>query len=155
MERRLLMPTSAIVSTIRGASGLLRRNLKWDAIAPVTLLAIVLAAVALLDMTTGGDAKPAPYAGDLGTPVRYAYIVPPTVVGSPTPISAPTKPAPVATSAQGNPADRDARRKLDLLQLVAAALKLKAQDGSYPTTNNQVQTLCKYENLDQGCKFKD
>src|SRR5207253_2145444 len=46
-------------------------------------------------------------------------------------------------------------RKLDLLQLVAAALKLKAQDGSYPTTNNQVQTLCKYENLDQGCKFKD
>ena len=43
----------------------------------------------------------------------------------------------------------------DLLLLVEAAGRLKQQDGSLPTTNGNVQTLCAYEDLDQGCALKD
>ncbi|MHB8515944.1 MAG: hypothetical protein ACYDCT_11260, partial [Dehalococcoidia bacterium] len=32
---------------------------------------------------------------------------------------------------------------------------LKARDGSYPTTNNNIQTLCAFKKLDQGCKLSE
>ena len=132
------------------------KRLKWNIIAPAALLAAALAAIAWLDVSSGGEAKPKPPLGEIGTPVRQTY-VPPT----PTPFGAqPTaKPRPTFTSGgvplKGNAAERDAKRRGDLLLLLDAANKVKARDGAYPSTNKNVQTLCKYKENDVGCKLKD
>ncbi|HYM15137.1 MAG TPA: type II secretion system protein GspG [Dehalococcoidia bacterium] len=121
---------------------------------PVGLLAIALAGVAWLDLTTGGEARPAPPIGAIGTPVRNAYIAPTaTPAGQPTAVGRPAQAPTVAPGARGTPAERDQRRRLDLLLLVDAAAKYKTDKGSLPSTDGHVQSLCTYKNLDQGCKF--
>jgi hypothetical protein len=54
----------------------------------------------------------------------------------------------------GNPAVRDEKRRGDLLLLLGAAGSVKARDGSYPSTNGNVQTLCTYKEIDAGCKIQ-
>lgn len=134
----------------------MRLPVKMNVVVPVALLASALAGVAWLDLTTGGEATPAPPVGAIGTPIRNAYVAPTsTPRGAPTATASATVPAPTpGGSAQGTPADRDTRRKLDLTRLVQAAQKFKAQTGAYPSTNGHVQTLCTYEQLDQGCQFR-
>lgn len=123
-------------------------------IASAGLLAIALIGVAWLDLTTGGEAKQAPFIGTIGTPIRNAYIAPTsTPVGLPT-VARPTVEAqPAPATAKGTPADRDQQRKVDLLLLVDAATKYKDDKGNLPTTEAHVQSLCTYKELDQGCKF--
>ena len=58
---------------------------------------------------------------------------------------------PVPPSDQRTPAERDQIRREDL-EAVRAALDLYAQEnGEYPNTDGQVQTLCAYTTLDIGC----
>jgi len=131
----------------------MRQRVKWNVVAPVGLLALVLAGVAWFDLTTGGEATPAPPIGPIGTPVRGAYIAPTaTPADQATARPRPTVVAPPET-AQGTPAERDARRKLDLALLVETARTYKTANGGYPTTDGKVQTLCRYKELDQGCKL--
>ncbi len=129
------------------------KNLKWTVIGPVGLVALAIVMFIVFDAAKGGEAKqPAPL-GELGTPVRNAYI-PPTA----TPIGLVATPRPRPTFAgalKGTSADRDAKRRGDRLQLLAAANKLKATAGSYPSTNNNVQTVCAFKGVDTGCAFKD
>ena len=119
------------------------------------LLVIALLGVAWLDLTTGGEAKQAPFIGTIGTPIRNAYIAPTsTPAGLPTARPRPTVEAqPAPATAKGTPAERDQQRKVDLLLLVDAAKKYKDDKGSLPTTETHVQSLCTYKELDQGCKF--
>lgn len=134
----------------------MRLPVKMTVVVPVALLATALAGVAWLDLTTGGEATPAPPVGAIGTPIRNAYVAPTsTPPGAPTarPIATVGVPTP-GSNVQGTPADRDTRRKLDLALLVQAAQKLKAQAGAYPSTGGHVQSLCTYEQLDQGCKLR-
>ena len=136
--------TSSAWSTMRGQ--------RWKIIAPVALIAAVVIAVLWLDMATGGEAKPPPLIGALGTPVRGTF-VPPT----PTPIGAgPTpRPRPTAAGGAGTPEERDAERRADVLILFDALLKLRARDGAFPSTNNNIQSLCVYQEIDQGCNLRD
>jgi hypothetical protein len=133
----------------------MRLPVKLNVVVPVGLLALALAGVAWFDLTTGGEATPAPPVGAIGTPIRNAYIAPTaTPQGAPTAKPRPTVLAPTPGSeVQGTPADRDTRRKLDLALLLQAAQKFKAQAGAYPSTDGKVQSLCTYEDLDRGCKF--
>ncbi len=120
----------------------------WSVIAPVALILAVIGAVVWLDATTGGEAKPNPPLGEIGTPVRGTF-VPATA----TPFGAQATPKPRATPASGGnvPAgtsdQRDAKRRTDLLVLLYAANKIKARDGT-------VQTVCKYKDADVGCALK-
>jgi hypothetical protein len=127
----------------------------WTVIAPIALVVIAILAIVVLDVTKGGAAEPSPLVGESGTPVRQAYVAPTaTPFGlQPTPRPRPTF-AGVA-AAQGSPDDRDGKRRTDLLVLLDAANKLKARDGSYPTTKGYVQTLCAYKDIDIGCKVKE
>ncbi len=127
----------------------------WTVIAPVSLIAVALVAVVILDATKGGAAEPAAPIGEIGTPVRQAYVAPTaTPIGfQPTPKPKPTFAG--VNSAKGTPEERDATRRTDLLLLLDAANRLNAQDGSYPTTKGNVQTLCAYKDLDIGCKLKE
>ena len=129
------------------------RRLRWDIIAPVGLVVAALAAVLWLDVTKGGEATPAVPLGEIGTPVRGAYVAPTaTPIGfAPTPKPRPTVAGPTGG---GNPFARDEKRRADLLLLLDAAGRVRARDGSYPSTNGNVQTLCNYKDIDQGCKIQ-
>ncbi|TAK68755.1 MAG: hypothetical protein EPO22_02175 [Dehalococcoidia bacterium] len=134
----------------------LRQKPNWSIIAPVALIVAVIGAVIWFDAATGGEAKPNPPLGEIGTPVRPTY-VPPTA----TPFGAHPTPTPRPTSSAAPPAvsgtkdQRDAKRRVDLLLLLNAANQLKARDGSFPDTHNNVQTVCKYKDSDAGCVLKD
>jgi hypothetical protein len=128
-------------------------NLRWATALPIALLAALVLIALALDAAYGGEAKPAAFLGD-STPVRGTFIAPPA-----TPTSlATTVPTPTARAQPGlpgTPADRDQRRRLDLLALLEAARKLKERDAGYPDTKNNVQTLCVFRDNDLGCAFKD
>ncbi len=126
---------------------------RWDIIAPVGLVAAALLAVVWLDVTKGGEATPAAPLGEIGTPVRGAYVAP-----TATPIGfAPTReprPTVAAMTGGGDPSVRDEKRRSDLLFLLDAASRIKSRDGSYPSTKGNVQTLCNYKEIDVGCKIQ-
>lgn len=121
---------------------------------PVVLVALAAGAAIGLDAVYGGSAKPAPPIG-VSTAVRYAYVEPtvtPTLPpGAPTPRPVPT----FAPGVAGDPAERDQERRLDLIRLAGAADAVRADTGAYPTTGNNVQTICAYQNADVGCAFAD
>jgi len=124
----------------------------WSIALPVIAVAAALLAILALDLATGGEAEPGEYLGEAKNE-RFPYVAPTaTPVGlRPTPAARPT----ITGARPGDPNERDGKRRTDLLLLVEAAGRLKQQDGSLPTTNGNVQTLCAYEDLDQGCALKD
>jgi len=132
-----------------------RQTPDWSVIAPVALIVVVIGAIFWFDAATGGEAKPNPPLGEIGTPVRPTY-VPPTATpfgARPTPSPRPTfssAPPPAA----GTKEQRDAKRRTDLLVLLNAANQLYDRDGAYPDTRNNVQSVCKYEDIDAGCALK-
>jgi hypothetical protein len=130
------------------------KSVNWSIVGPVALVVAALLAVAWFDVTKGGAAKPQTPLGEIGTPIRNAYVAPsPTPIGlQPTPRPKPTF---AAVQGKGTPEERDGTRRTDLLLLLGAANDLKAKEGAYPSTSGNVQTLCAYKDLDQGCKLKD
>ena len=64
--------------------------------------------------------------------------------------ASPPEEAPVPPGAS----ERDAERRRELLLLAAALVDYKAEKGSYPSTSNNVQTACAYEDMDALCRFK-
>lgn len=129
------------------------RSWRWSIIAPLALLAMALAAVLGFDLAHTGEAKPPPLVGAIGSPVR-GMLVPATATPKglqPTAAPRATVPAGVA----GTPADRDVARRKGLLTAIGGFLQLKARDGTFPTTDGHIQTLCAYTDLDVGCKLKD
>jgi hypothetical protein len=133
-----------------------RKALNWTVIGPVALIAAIIVVVLAFDATTGGAAKPGPLLGDIGTPVRGTYVRP-TVTPTGTAARTPQPKATFGGVAKGNAAERDARRRIDLLTLADAANKQKAKDGAYPVTSKDgnVQTLCAFSSIDAGCKFQE
>jgi hypothetical protein len=130
------------------------KGLRWGVILPIALVVLAVLAIVWLDAAKGGEAKPQPLAGALGTPVRGTFVPPPptpTTRPGTTPQARPTVPG----AQQGDSASRDAKRRGDLLLLANAANQLKARDGSYPSTSGNVQTVCAFKSIDVGCKLRD
>jgi len=128
-------------------------NRRWTIAAPIALLAAVLLAVVWLDVTTGGDAEPPPLIGKLGTPVRGTF-VPPTAtpVGfKPTPRPRPT----IAGTATGTREERDDQRRGDALIIIYGFQQIREDEGAFPSTGGNIQSLCIYKEIDQGCKLED
>lgn len=130
--------------------GLFPRGLDWRVIGPVALLAAAVVAVLWLDIAKGGEAVPAPPLGAIGTPVRGTFVAP---TAGPSAVRT-ARARPTATG-PGTPAERDARRRNDLLILLDAAVRLRARDGSLPSTTGNVQTVCGYKDIDAACKLRD
>lgn len=139
-------------TALHGADLKTLNGLKWNIIAPAALLALALVAVVWFDATSGGEATPEPFIGDVGTPVRSAYVPNPTPAAAVVP-TAVIRPG--TNVAAGTPDLRDAQRRTDLLLLLVAANTVRADDGEFPTTNGNVQTLCVFQEYDIGCTLED
>lgn len=126
---------------------------RWAIAAPIALLAAVLLALVWLDVTTGGDAEPPPLIGKLGTPVRGTFVAPTAAPAGfePTPRPRPT----VAGTVTGTREERDARRRSDILILINGFQQIREDEGTFPSTGGNIQSLCIYKDDDQGCKLED
>ena len=129
------------------------RTLKWNIIAPVGMLVIALVAVFGFDLAHTGEAKPPPLLGELGTAVRGTITLPTATPKGLRPTAVPRATVPAGVG--GTPAERDAARRSLLLVAIDGFQKLKQQDGSFPSTNGNIQTFCVFKDLDVGCKLGD
>ena len=124
-------------------------RLRWNVLIPVGLLALATMGLIWLAVASSGEAEPPPLMGSVGTPVRGTFVPPtPTPTGQrPTPRPRPT----LGPQVPGTPEERDGQRQQDLLKLVAAITAYNEDQGAYPTTGGNIQTLCVYQELDAGC----
>ena len=120
---------------------------------PLAALAFGLAILIALDVIYGGDAKPAPLLGAVGSPVRGTFVPPTaTVVGAgPTPRPRPTFEGVVS----GTAAERDEKRRTDLLRILGALEEWRTQRGAYISTSGNVQSLCVFREADEGCALAE
>ncbi len=117
------------------------------------LVGIVVLAVVLTDVATGGDAEPPPSLGsDIAvTPGTRVVVIPsPAAIGTPTSEAAPT----ATPSSEADALARDAERLRELALLRASLAEYRDRFDKYPSTGGQIQTLCRYEKLDKGCDLK-
>jgi hypothetical protein len=136
----------------------LNRKIQWTVALPIALVALAVLAVLILDVAKGGEAGSDEYLGEEKAQ-RFPYEAPTSTPIGAQPTARPTTATgPVTvptTSVPGDPGSRDAERRDDLLTLAGAAAEVRDEEGSYPTTGGNVQTLCAYEQLDQGCAFRE
>ena len=129
-------------------------KLKLSIAVPAALVVLAVLALFVLDLTKGGAAKPpAEYLGE-AKDQQFPYIPSTATAVGAQPTPRPTLGAPRGPAQTGDPAERDTKRRNDLLALLGAANDVKKRDQGYPSTNGNVQTLCNY-NVDTGCTFKD
>jgi hypothetical protein len=131
------------------------QNRQLTIFAPIALIALAVIAAVWLDARTGGDAEPPPLLGAVGTPVRGTY-VPPTATPpgfEPTPL--PRQTGVIPPTAPGTASERDDRRRADALIILDAFARWHEEEGSYPGTGGNVQSLCVFRGVDVGCQLKD
>jgi hypothetical protein len=117
------------------------------------LLGVMVLAILLTDLATGGHAEPPPALGSTiqVTPGARTVIVPTLApIGTPTPVIAST-PTP---SSEADALARDAQRLQDLALIEAALAEYRDRFGEYPNTSANLQTMCNYKDLDKGCDLK-
>ena len=117
------------------------------------LLGIIVLAILITDLATGGDTEPTLALGSSieVTPGARTVIIPTLA-----PVETPT-PVPAATPTPSREADalaRDAQRLQDLALLQAALAKYRDRFDEYPDTDANIQTMCAYKELDKGCDLK-
>jgi hypothetical protein len=124
-------------------------RIKWNIVVPIAVFALAMLGIVWLGLASSGEAEPPPLMGEVGTPVRGTFVPPtPTPTGArPTPPARPT----VGPQVPGTPAERDAQRREDYLVIVSALQQFKTDNGEFPSTDGQIQTLCVYVDLDEGC----
>ena len=123
--------------------------------APVVAVIVVIVVAVGLDLKFGGPGKP-----EIANSAPPADSVRATIEALPT-SSTPIAPQPtatvpaVATTVAGpDSAERDQTRMGDLMKTVAALQQYHQQNGEYPSTGGNIQTLCTYQDIDAGCKLK-
>jgi hypothetical protein len=129
-------------------------QLDLRAIIPAAVLAIVVLTIILININgregvdlvtqpTGPTPTlgPTPTAGPSPTP-------------SPPPTLSPQQATATAELAAGG-SERDQQRQLDLADVAEALEAYRAEDDAYPSTNNNVQTLCVFADDDNGCALID
>jgi hypothetical protein len=141
-----------LVLRLRRAS-LDRFRYRWQAGSLVAVLAVVVVAIFATDLATGGDAKsPPPLGTAYPTSEAAAGPRPTRTPRPPTLTPHPLTPTVTPTPKPGAP-QRDLQRIQDLDAIRAALEKYRDEEGSYPSTSGNLQTLCAYKDLDEGCKL--
>ncbi len=115
------------------------------------LLVVLVLAIFLTDLATGGNAGPPdPLGVSIPLTPGTRVVVVPTLVPLVTPTPIATRELSTEATAQG----RDAQRLQDLALLQAALAEYRDRFGEYPSSGGGDQTLCVYTELDAGCELK-
>ena len=123
---------------------------------PVIAAVIIIAAVLLTDIAIGGPDKaevqnlaPSPEearaTADASPYTPAPYVPPPTE----TPTPGPTPISPEEAQA------RDQQRIRDLISIAQALQKYHDKEGAYPSTNDNIQSLCVFRDLDALCALEE
>ena len=131
----------------------------WRRLLPYAPIAAVIAVIIIAlgtDLAFGGPSNPkidntAPPPDVLRATIAAAPV-------SPTPYAPPPTATPTAgpTAVPGSvAAARDETRLGDLMKIVVALEQYHEQEGEYPSTGGNIQSLCTYQDIDAGCKLKD
>ena len=117
------------------------------------LVVVVVLAIFIIDLTTGGDTEPPePLGESVETADRTRVVFVPTL----SPLETRT-PVIVATRTPSSAADalaRDAQRLQELALLQAALAEYHDRFDEYPDNGRGIQTLCAYRELDEGCALR-
>jgi hypothetical protein len=125
------------------------------AILSITALAIVVLVIIFVQICGNDDVpalveQPGSPAPETDTPQPEGPTNTPGPTLSPEPAVSPTPSVP----APGGD-ERDATRQQDLLAVQQALEEYQDEEGSYPDTDNNVQSLCVFDDTDQGCQLRD
>jgi type II secretory pathway pseudopilin PulG len=126
---------------------------RWQVVGLFAALGAVLVAILATDLATGGNAGSPPLLGTV-YPTSAAFAGPrltrtprpPTL--TPHPLTPTITPTP-----QPGAGERDLQRRLNLESIRTALEEYRKKEGSYPNTSGNIQTLCAYKDLDEGCKL--
>lgn len=116
-------------------------TLRLDLRAVVPIVALTTVVLIIIFVQLCGSEDVDPLAQGNGAPILTA--TPFTPGPSPTP-------GPTATPDPAGPA-RDLTRRLDLATIERALGEYRQDNGSYPNTNGNIQTLCAFGEVDFGC----
>lgn len=119
---------------------------------PVVALAIVVLAIIVVELC-GRDDVVAPAAQPTAGPTATAG---PTFTPGPSPTPGPATETPTGEAPPpGDPEQRDAVRAQDLAAIQQALEQFRSDQGEYPNTNGNIQTLCVFTDSDAGCDLRD
>lgn len=119
-------------------------RLDLRAVLPIAALAIVVLVIILVQLCGTEDVNPQAQRPD----------------ESPLPTNVPFTPGPSPTpgpTATPDPAggSRDLERLIDLTAVEQALDEYREENGSYPSTDGNIQTLCAFTEFDRGCALLD
>jgi len=118
---------------------------------PVVALAVVVLAIIVTELCGRDDVKlvvTTPVVGDTATPG-------PTFTPGPSPTPGAATETPTGEAPVGGEEERDVQRQLDLTTIQQALDQFRQEEGEYPNTNGNIQTLCVFEDSDAGCALQD
>lgn len=116
---------------------------------PVAIFALVVLSIIVTELCGREDVKP-----PAQTPSGPTATVGPTFTPGPSPTVGPEQETATAEIAFGGE-NRDRTREADLADIAQALESYREDNGEYPSTNNNIQTLCVFEEDDVGCALKD
>jgi len=118
---------------------------------PVVALAIVVLSIIIVELC-GRDDVQGPTAQPTAGPTAT---VGPTFTPGPSPTPGGATETPTGEAPAGDPDQRDAVRAQDLVAIQQALEQFRSDEGEYPNTNGNIQTLCVFEDSDAGCALQD
>lgn len=132
-------------------------RLDWRAALPLGALAVVVLVIIFVELCGRDDVDRDQL---LAGPAIPTATLGPTPTLGPSPTPGPTNtPDPAFATATAETlmggSDRDAIRTQHLAQLETALAEYRAENGSYPTTEGNVQTLCAFRDADAGCALEE
>ena len=116
---------------------------------PVAIFALVVLSIIVTELCGREEVKPLAQ-----VPSGPTATVGPTFTPGPSPTVGPEQETATAEIAFGAE-NRDRTRESDLADIEQALADYKADNGEYPSTNDNIQTLCVFEAVDVGCELKD
>ena len=128
-------------------------RLDLRAVLPAAALAVVVLVIVFVELCGREDVEP--YAQSTPFPEVPTATPAPTFTPGPSPTGGGEEPT--ATEAQVQPGgeERDTARVLDLDAIRDALEQYRQEQGEYPDSGGNVQTLCVFPEFDKGCELKD
>ncbi len=125
---------------------------------PIALLGIVVLAIMFVELCGRDDVSSLvqePPSGDVPTATLGPTFTPgPTITPGPSPTSTPVVPTSTPAPPPGGQ-NRDVLRVQDLVTVQSALEQVRDDTGSYPNTEDTIQTLCVFTEFDRGCDLLD